>query len=112
MAPRHSRRKFLEGNALNAWLQLDDSCALGASDGCRRRTTLDGQDFFSDEMEPQNSRRSTFLEVTAHGVSDAIVQLLDGRGFREDRLPKGARRKSALGSLLDEEDDLGHSAKV
>src|SRR5207244_13485491 len=70
-----------------------------------------GDHVVAHEVEPDDFRGMTLVEVAAHGVVYLRVQLGDGVGLREDRRAERAGRVAALWCLLHQEDHLVHVAR-
>ena len=69
-----------------------------------------GQNLVAHDVEPNHLRGLPLVEVTLHRRSDVGPKLLQRVGLGKDSLPDRSGGEPALGSLIHDENDLGHGS--
>jgi hypothetical protein len=88
---------------------LGSPARRGPSRDRRRRrpaATSRGDDFLAHEVESDDTRELTLLEMASDRVADHIVKGRGAVSLREDRLAEGSGRETPFRSFFDQEDYL------
>jgi hypothetical protein len=73
-----------------------------------RAATSRRDHFIPDVMKTDELRQRSLIEVTANGVSHAVVEFRHAGGLSEDRRAYSTCDEAAFWGLLYHEDDLAH----
>jgi len=72
------------------------------------REHLYGDQFFTDEMQADDSGAGLFLEVTYHRIANHFIQFFEGLGHSKNGLAEGFGCVAAFRWLAHDEDDFVH----
>lgn len=81
---------------------------IASREVARKSHELRGDHFFMDEMEPNDARPLSIVEMTADGVSHGLTQLGEVVGFGDNRRPNAPCDESPFGIFIDNKYDFGH----
>jgi hypothetical protein len=75
-------------------------------------TCSGGDDFFANEMQPNDLGRLPLVKMAFHSVANVVAQRIHGFGFGKNGMTQRARRKTAFGRLFDEEYKFVHFVRA